>query len=201
MTYTILAGAVLGLSVAAPFGPVSLVCVQQSLNRSFRHGTVAGFGAATAQGAFATAAIVGSGMASTVLTPWAGAIRLLSAAILVGLGLRTILRAKSAVATLRTVSLRAVYASTFMLSLSNPLTILPYLAIATITSERGMAGALSLWSVPGVVLAAASWYAGLSLVASWLRRGLSAGAARALNVVAGCLLIGFGAIVGESVLS
>ena len=202
MADSLLAGAVLGLSVAAPFGPVSLVCVQQSLNRGYRYGLLAGFGAATAHGVFATTAIAGAGVVSMVLTPWAGAIRLVSAAVLVGIGIRTIMRARSAAAPSRNRSLGAAYGSSLMLALSNPMTILPYLALATVAAGSSVGGAaLSLWSIPGVVLAAATWYAGLSLVSAALRRGLAPGTARVLNLVAGGLLIGFGAIVGRDVIT
>ena len=87
MTVALLTGAALGLSVAAPFGPVSLICVQQSLNRGCRYGIISGLGAATSHGIFATAAIIGAGTLSMVLMPWSNAIRLVSALVLVWLGL------------------------------------------------------------------------------------------------------------------
>lgn len=201
MGLALLAGAALGLSVAAPFGPVSLICVQQSLNRGYRYGVAAGFGAATSQGIFATAAIAGASAVSGVLTPWSDAIHLVSALILIGLGIRTILRARVVAASSRAISYRAAYATSLMLSLSNPMTIIPYLALATIVAgDDATSARLSLWSIPGVVMAAATWYSGLSFVTAIMRRGMSARRAWLLNLVAGSSLIGFGAIVGRSLL-
>jgi threonine/homoserine/homoserine lactone efflux protein len=201
MTQALLTGAALGLSVAAPFGPVALICVQQSLNRGYRHGVISGFGAATSHGIFATAAIVGAGGVSAVLTPWSNAIRLLSALILVCLGIRTILWTRAVARPVRAVSLRAAYASTLMLSLTNPMTVIPYLALATVaTGENIGSSPLSLWSVPGVMIAAGTWYSGLSFITSSMRSGLSPGMAQALNLIAGASLIVFGLIIGRNLL-
>jgi threonine/homoserine/homoserine lactone efflux protein len=202
MTAALLAGAALGLSVAAPFGPVSLICVQQSLNRGFWYGVVSGFGAATSHGIFATAAIVGAGTISVVLMPWSNTIRLLSALVLVWLGVRTILKARSVAKPARTITVGMAYASTLMLSLSNPMTIIPYLALATVAAEEDIGSAtLSLWSVPGVMVAASTWYGCISFVTGIMRSGISPNMSRVLNLVAGGSLIVFGAVVGRRLLA
>jgi hypothetical protein len=109
MPASVLTGAAIGLSIAAPFGPVSLICVQKALDHGCRHGLVAGFGAATAHGIVATAAITGAGAASAVLLPWVISIRLLSALILITLGARTVMRARAVVAPAPAGSLHATY--------------------------------------------------------------------------------------------
>ena len=198
----LLTGAALGLSVAAPFGPVSLICVQQSLNRGYRYGVISGFGAATSQGIFATAAIISAGSVSVAMMPWSSTIRLLSAVVLVCLGIWTILRARSVPTPAGLVSMRKAYASTLLLSLSNPMTVIPYLAFATVVAEGRMGNAaLSLWSVPGVIVAAGTWYACLSLVTSIMRSSISPGMIRFLNLAAGSALIIFGLIVGRQLLA
>ncbi|MBV9825543.1 MAG: LysE family transporter [Alphaproteobacteria bacterium] len=200
MTTPLFAGAVLGLSIAAPFGPVSLLCVQQSLNLGYRPGFAIGCGASTAHGAFASIAIASAGVTSAVLAPDATAIRLLSALILVCLGVRMLLRARSLDSLSQPVGPHAAYASGLMLSLSNPLTIIPYLALATAAATERSAGAsLSLWSIPGVVLGAFTWYATLSFATSLLRRGVPKGMTRFLNLLGGCTFIGFGANIGREV--
>ena len=202
MAAALLAGATLGLSVAAPFGPVSLICIQQSLNRGYRYGMVSGLGAATSHGIFATAAIAGAGAVSLALTPWSNTIRLLSALVLVWLGIRTILKGRVVEGPTRAITMRMAYASTLILSLSNPMTIIPYLALATMAVEEDMGShALSLWSIPGVMMAAATWYSGISFVATIIRSGISPGMAKLLNLVAGGSLIVFGATVARGLLS
>lgn len=111
--------------------------------------------------------------------------------------MRTIVRAASVSASMDNVSLRAAYGSLLLLSLSNPMTILPYLAVATAVTGASQQGpALSLWSVPGVMLAAASWYAGISLATGIIRRHLSLPVAAILNRVAGMVLVSFRVITG-----
>lgn len=199
MSAPLLAGAVLGLSVAAPFGPVSLICVQNSLAGGCRRGMVAGLGAATAHGLFATVAVSGAGIAAMFLTPWAGALRLASALVLLVLGVRTLLRARAARPVSAGRGIRASYLAALALALSNPMTILPYLAVATAVAGVGEGeGLLSAWSVPGVVLAVTGWYAGLSSLASLARRHLAGRLGRALNAVAGAMLLGFAAVVGAA---
>ena len=200
MTGPLLMGAAFGLAIAAPLGPVSLICIQQSLNHGYRHGAVAGLGAATAHGIFASVAIAGASTVSAVMTPCADVIRLLSALILVGLGIRTIVRARRVATPSRAGSVQAVYASSFVVALSNPMTLVPYLALAAVVAEESTSHAgLSFWSVPGVMVATATWYACLSLVASSLRGGLTIGMARSMNLVAGGLLIGFGVLAGHGI--
>ena len=172
-------GAALGLSVAAPFGPVSLICVQQSISRGYRYGMISGS-----------------------LMPWSNTIKLLSAVVLVCLGAWTILRARSVPNPADVVSMQRAYASTLLLSLSNPMTVIPYLAFVTVAAEERIGGAaLSLWSVPGVIVAAGTWYACLSLVTSTMRSTISPGVAHFLNLAAGGSLIIFGLIVGRRLLA
>ena len=202
MTEALLAGAALGLSVAAPFGPISLVCIQQSLNRGYRYGIISGLGAATSHGIFATAAVVSAETISMVLMPWSDTIRSLSALVLVWLGVRTILKARSVAGLVRPVTMREAYASTLMLSLSNPMTVIPYLALTTVAAEEGIGSmTLSLWSVPGVMAAAASWYACISSATAIMRRGMTPELEKTLNLLAGASLIAFGVIVGRGLLS
>jgi threonine/homoserine/homoserine lactone efflux protein len=198
MPNSMLAGVALGFSVAVPFGPVSLICVQNSMLGGRRNGVVTGLGAATAHGIFATLAVTSADIGVTFLTPWAQPIRLFSALILITLGIRTLLRDRVQRSAARTVSLRAGYSSAFMLTLSNPMTIIPYLAVASAAAADHLGDApLSVWSVPGVVIACALWYATLSNLASLINNGLKFRLDRYLNAVAGTILIVFGVVVGS----
>jgi hypothetical protein len=77
--------------------------------------------------------------------------------ILVWLGVRAMLRARAVARRPRALTSRAAYASTLMLSLTNLRTVVPYLALATVAAEGNTAiPAFSLWSVPGVIMAAAA---------------------------------------------
>lgn len=192
MLETLLAGAMLGLSVAMPFGPVSMICVQRCLTHGFRVGLTAGIGAAGAHGVFALATVAAAGAIATDLEHWNDWIRLASAVLLIILGIRTLLRHRSKPVE-RPVGRGEAFGATLVLALSNPMTMLPYLAVATgATASGGLGISLSTWAVPGVMAGAGLWYfiliSGAAVFGARLPRGVLAH----LNLVSGSLLIVFG---------
>ena len=193
MLVPLMAGAVLGLSVAAPFGPVALLCVQRSIATGAGVGIVTGLGAACVQVLYVTLAITGASRIGAELAAWSQPVRLVSCALLIVLGIRVVTRRPPAVQVPRPIRVRAAFASSFAVALCNPLTIMPYLLVASGAAATGEAeAALTLWSVPGVFVGAATWYAVVSGSAALFRTGLPPGAIRLLNQVAGAMLIGFG---------
>lgn len=190
-------GAALGFSVVMPVGPISLLCVQNTLVGGYGQGVLAGLGAATAHGMFAAAVVLGAGAAAPVLTSSSDVIRCFSAFLLVVLGIRTLLRQRAARIHVRTTNWCTSYSSTLVLALSNPTTILPYIAVASASASVSDAS-LSTWSIPGVMLAASSWYAGLSGIASLMRRGIPTHVIRYLDIVAGSATIAFGVAIASA---
>jgi threonine/homoserine/homoserine lactone efflux protein len=194
---SLLTGALLGLSVAAPFGPISLLCVQRSIAAGPRLGIVTGLGAACVQCLYATLAITGASAVAAQLADWSQPVRLISSALLVFLGARVLMRRPPAIQPLWPLRARKAFATSFAVALCNPLTIMPYLLVASAGAAAG-AGHASLtgWSVPGVLFGATAWYAIVSTAAALFRSTLPRGAIRALNHVAGVGLIGFGLVTG-----
>ena len=197
MIPSVIAAITLGLSVALPFGPISLICVQRSIADGFGHGLATGAGAASAQGLFATAALLGRDTVSSELIRWSGPIRWLAAATLLYLGIRTLARRNKSRVNAARAGIPAAYGSSLVFALSNPMTLLPYLALASGTVVEDAAGQLfSPWSVPGVMVGAVAWYAVLSIVASMFRPGVMQGLVGPLNLLAGSILVVFGIRVG-----
>ena len=195
MTAALAAGALLGLSVAAPVGPVSLVCVQRALDAGCLHGVVAGFGAAAVHGLFACVAILSAGAVAASLIEWHGPIRLLSATVLVFLGLRLLLRRRPIAAKVAPAALLATFATTLAMAISNPMTVLPYLAVASSTATaHDAAGALTAWSIPGVMLGAASWYGCLSTTVARCCGAIPAWLLGRINFFTGGAMIVFGLV-------
>src|SRR5262249_11107622 len=76
-------GAALGFSVAAPVGPIGLLCIQRTLNRGRLHGLAVGLGAATADALYGLVAGLGLAWVSSAASasgPW---LRLAGAAFLI----------------------------------------------------------------------------------------------------------------------
>jgi LysE type translocator len=82
----------MGLSVAAPFGPVSLVCFSRAIRQGIGFGVVGGLGAATAHGFFAAVAYLGASAIIVLVGDIRSGLRLISATILILIGVRIICR-------------------------------------------------------------------------------------------------------------
>lgn len=63
----LLEGAVIGLSVAAPVGPIGLLCINRTLSRGRTSGLVSGLGAASADAVYGAVAAFGLTAVSSLL--------------------------------------------------------------------------------------------------------------------------------------
>ncbi|CDZ29116.1 LysE family translocator [Neorhizobium galegae] len=191
---TIAASAFLAFSVALPFGPVSLMCVQRSLLSGALRGLICGAGASTAHGLFAILAVVGADAVAGSLIGWQPAVHFASGAILMAIGLKMVMRTATAPSLLDTKGGGgADYLAGLMLALTNPATVLPYLALAGSGLFVGRDGFFTLpLTVAGVLLGSAAWYATLSGSAWALKERLPKRVLSNLHLVAGPALIGMG---------
>lgn len=186
----VIAGVALGLSIALPPGPVSLVCIQQCIVTGWRAGALASAGASVAHALYAIAAIAGAGAVAGDLAYWHDLLRLFSALLLFALGLRSCLRRPILSRAPMAPARRDVFVASLLLAISNPLTLMPYLAVAAGIQVTGAGpGAFSAWSIPGVVAGVALWYACLTITASALHSQLPSWLLRHLNLVSGLALI------------
>lgn len=186
-------GAALGLAVAAPVGPVALLCIQRSLAAGAGLGIVTGLGAASVHVFYAALAIAGAGAVAAELAAWSLQIRLVSCVVLVVLGVRVLRRSPPSAQHPSTIRAPAAFASSFLLALCNPLTIVPYLMFASsVAALDRTTTVLTSWSAFGVFVGAGGWYCAISGAAALFRSGLPPIAIRGLNRVAGAMLIGFG---------
>jgi threonine/homoserine/homoserine lactone efflux protein len=185
----------IGLSIAATVGPMSVLCIQRTLQRGFLYGLISGLGIATADGVYGSIAGLGVTVIATFLVNQQGWIRLIGGLFLIYLGCKTILtkpveRAAAAKAT----SFVGAYVSTFLLTLTNPLTILSFAAIfAGLGVGSGKNSPLTaLLVVCGVFLGSASWWCLLTRGISFLRGKFTHSWLLWINRVSGCLITFFG---------
>ncbi|HEU5230191.1 MAG TPA: LysE family transporter [Ktedonobacteraceae bacterium] len=155
-------GVLIGLSVAAAVGPMSVLCMQRTVHRGFFYGLVSGLGVATADGIYGCVAGFGLTVIATFLVNQQSWVRGIGGLFLIYLGCRTLLTrpAERAAAAAKTTSFVGAYVSTFLLTLTNPLTILSFVAIfAGIGVGGGQHSPLvALLVVGGVFLGSASWW-------------------------------------------
>ncbi len=187
------ASVLLGLAIAAPLGPVNVLCVRRTLADGWWPGLVSGLGAAAGDGVFAVAAVAGFGRLAPVVAAHADAVRLGTGCILLAAGLAICFaRAPRPASTGASVerSLPAAFLSTFALTLANPL---PLLTLGAAFAGAGAAHQVrGVGRVAGVLLGSALWWL---LLASAVRRARGRLGARALSLVnplAGAALALFG---------
>lgn len=192
-------GLLLGLAIAAPVGPIGVLCIRRSLTEGWLTGFLTGMGAATADGFYGGVAAFGLTAISGALVTQQGVIRVVGGVLLCYLGLRTLLAKpvlKEASAR-RGRGLLGAYVTTVGLTLTNPATIISF---ATVFAALGLAGATgSVVAAPalltlGVFLGSACWWLLLSGGVSLLRIRLTSGALRWVNRASGILLLGFGVV-------
>jgi threonine/homoserine/homoserine lactone efflux protein len=192
-----LKGLIMGFSIAAPVGPIGILCIRRTLAGGRVSGFVTGLGAATADAIYGCIAGFGLTFISSFLIHQQGWFRLVGGLFLCYLGLKTLL-AKPAEqsASAKGDGLLGHYVSTFFLTLTNPMTILAFAAIFAglgVGSGGGnyaSAGVL----VSGVFLGSTLWWVILSSGVGLFRKRFSLQALRWVNRISGIIVLGFGLI-------
>jgi threonine/homoserine/homoserine lactone efflux protein len=192
----LLDGMAIGFSVAAPVGPIGVLCIRRSLAQGARAGLAAGLGAATADAAYGCVAGFGITAVSDFLVRghfWLG---LLGGAFLCGLGIRTFLSRPAAEAgACGKGGLVSAYASTFLLTLANPATILSFAAFYSgLGLGHPLGHALAGTWVLGVFLGSALWWVVLSCGVARFRSGVTPAWLATINRISGALLFAFGLV-------
>jgi threonine/homoserine/homoserine lactone efflux protein len=191
-----LEGVVIGFAVAAPVGPIGVLCIRRTLAEGRVSGFVSGLGAATADALYGAVAALGLTFVTTLLVGAEGWLRLFGGAFLVFLGVRTFLsRPAESPAAAGRGGLLSAYASTLVLTLANPTTILSFAAIFAGLGAGSVGGVLpAMTLVPGVFLGSALWWFVLSGATGVFRAKLSTGGLRWVNRVSGAVIAAFGVI-------
>lgn len=188
-------GLVLGFSIAAPVGPIGVLCIHRTLTEGRASGFVSGLGAATADALYGCIAGFGITFISNILVNQQVWLRLVGGLFLCCLGIKTWLsepaeRAASAKGS----GLAGAYTSTLVLTLTNPITILSFAAVfaglGTANTSEGYGSAAAL--VLGVFAGSALWWLLLSSVAGAFRTRVNARALRWVNRISGVVVTGFG---------
>lgn len=190
----LLKGLMIGGSIAAPVGPIGVLCIRRSLRDGLWTGFMAGLGAATADAVYGCVAGFGLTAVSGLLVGHRYGLGMAGGAFLCCLGVQTFL-AKPAPDAAPQCAGRALaaYGSTFLLTLANPATILSFAAVFAAFGIGASAGYLAACSlVLGVFLGSASWWLILSGGVSAVRSRGGTGWMRAVNRVSGATLLAFG---------
>lgn len=190
----LLRGVLLGLAVAAPVGPIGVLCIQRSLQGGFWAGFSGGIGTAVADAFYAALAAAGFAALAGQLGEAETVLRLGGAAFIAWLGWRTIVAAPATAAADAPLSGRPLrlFAVTFALTIANPATVLSFAALFAglgLAAEPGLGAAAA--AVAGVFAGSLLWWAILSGAVAALRHRIGDESRRWINRIAGVALIAF----------
>lgn len=188
-------GLILGFSIAAPVGPIGVLCIRRTLTDGRRYAFVSGLGAATADALYGCIAGFGLTLISGLLLSHHIWLRTIGGLYLCYLGLKTFGSTPSEnTAAHSPAGLLGAYTSTFFLTVTNPMTILSFLAIFAGFGLAGTPGNYSTASilVLGVFLGSALWWLLLSGGVGLLRSRLNLRSLWWINKLSGAIILGFG---------
>jgi len=194
---TLLSGLIIGFSIAAPVGPIGVLCIRRTLAEGRLHGLVSGLGAATADAVYGCIAAFGLAFISDLLVQQQVWLRVVGGAFLCFLGVRTILAKPSEKPPNgKKLGLASAYGSTFLLTLTNPVTILSFAAVFASLGLGNTAGdygsaALLVFSV---FVGSASWWLILSGAVSLFRTRVTPKVLLWINRFSGAIILGFGIV-------
>lgn len=199
----LISGLIIGFSLAAPVGPIGVLCIRRTLAEGRLNGLVSGLGAATADAVYGCIAAFGLTFITDVLVQQQAWLRLVGGTFLIFLGVKTVLSKPSEKPPSdKRTGLLGAYGSTFFLTLTNPVTILSFAAIfagiglGSAVADYGSAALL----VFSVFAGSALWWLILSGTVSLLRKRVTPRVLRWINRVSGAIIMGFGVFILISLL-
>lgn len=191
----LLKGFLAGITIAAPLGPVNLICIHRTLVRGGKNGFVSGMGAAVADTLYGIIAGFGLTLVSGFLIDHELMLRGIGGLIVILFGLRVFTRGiKQKFIEEKDASLLKEFTSTFLLTLTNPLTIAAFLAIfaglGLTTKNINHLRATVL--VLGVFAGASFWWSILIGGVDFFRERFTDGMLKKINHAAGFIISAFG---------
>src|SRR5579884_3922324 len=201
-----LRGLLIGFSIAAPVGPIGVLCIRRTLANGRLAGLLSGLGAATADAGYGAVGAFGLTAVSTVLVGQQHWLRLLGGIFLLYLGMKTFRSrpAEKAAGSRPALGLAGMYLSTLALTLTNPATILSFAAVfaglGLATSAHGDY-ARAAQVVAGVFLGSALWWLILSSLVDLARGRLNPTSLGWANRLSGVILTAFGLLALASLLA
>jgi threonine/homoserine/homoserine lactone efflux protein len=192
-----LEGCAIGFLLAMPVGPIGVLCVRRTITLGNGNGLIVGLSGASADVIYALVAAFGITLISDFITGFQHWIRLAGGILLLFLGLYIFRSHPSEqTASKRSNKRTKIYLSTFLLALTNPMTLFAYGAVFSglrgghINNDRIFLPML----VAGVFFGSLLWFLLLTSLTYILKKNIRSDGLVLVNRVAGCLLMSFGII-------
>lgn len=199
--YLIAAGIAIGLIIAAPVGPINLMCVQRTLQHGFLSGVAAGIGAAIGDGIFATIAAFGITWLTELIEGNSTWIQGVGGVLLLAMGARTYFIPPGhqvPKVDQNWAHHGGLIGTTFLLTITNPATLIGYIAV--------ISGVKNFVAGPGDYLAATVlvasvmagsflWFVVVARIATQFRQRFEGIGLTMINRASGVVIAVFGALV------
>lgn len=187
-----------GLVLAIPVGPMALLCIQRTLRFGFAAGLVTSFGIAAADAIYGLVGILGLSVVADFFTHYETLLKLAGGSFLGFLGIRIMLESSKIKKTGEVPerkNLWRTFLSAFLLTLSNPMTVLAYVAVmASIQINSADFKHAWVFAAP-VFLGSFIWWFFLASMASLLKSRLQDKHLHWISMGSGMLLIVFALFV------
>lgn len=190
-------GLTVGVAIAAPVGPVALLCIQRALTGGWFAGLASGLGAAAADTLYGSIAAFSLSLIENFLIDHRYQIAIGGGVLLCLLGVRVLLMKPPQIPERPNNSaagLVGIFLGTLMLTLANPTTVLSFIAIfaaVNISAASGDYSAAGLL-VLGVFIGSGVWWLCLALGVGVVRHRLDDAVLRWIGRASAALVIGFG---------
>lgn len=187
----------IGIAVAAPVGPMSLLCMRRTLAQGWRQGMAVGLGIAAGDATYGLVAGLGLAGVSAFMLAHQKPLHLAAGLVLVWLGLRTWRQAaragEVAPADAAVGGLARTCGGALLLTLTNPMTIVMFAAVlAALAPKGGMSPAGALATVAGVFLGSLLWWCGVVGAVAAFRHAIGPKVRAWIDRATGIFLAGFG---------
>ena len=187
-------GFLIGISIAAPVGPIGVLCIRRTLTEGRLKGFLSGMGAASADMVYGAVAAFGLTMITDGLVENKFWFRVIGGCFLLYLGIKTFLeKPADHAAQVKQSGYFGAYLSTFFLTITNPMTILSFAAIFAGTMNIGTTNS-PMVLVAGVFAGSASWWLALSFGVGLMRDRLTPIHMAWINRISGIIITAFGVV-------
>ncbi len=205
-TTLFLTAAGVGLAVAAPVGPMGMLCIRRTLTDGPRAGLAIGFGIAAGDAFYGLIAALGLVSVSHFMLAYDKPLHIIAGLFLLYLGIRTMLQkvpADSAnnnesngkLANIGHAGALKAFASALLLTLTNPQTVIMFAALFTTLAPRGpFSSSVALTTVFGVFCGSIAWWCFLVTAVSLARHAIGHKLRVIIDRIAGLALAAFGVV-------
>ncbi|TKG94964.1 LysE family translocator [Puteibacter caeruleilacunae] len=192
-------GLILGISVAAPIGPIGIICINRTMNKGYLSGVISGLGIATADLIYGVIAGLGLTIISNLLLEYKLWLQAFGVISLAYFGVKILV--KKAADVNGTFSekrdLLKDYFTTFILTITNPVTILLFVAVfaglGLANSENSKLAIFMM--VSGIFVGSGIWWLFLSGLIVKLKSRISRKLLRRIDVISGLVILGFAVVL------